>query len=181
MTFTFRIFKFHIITKICLAMIFCICSLRLTAQSSTTRVQIVSFEQLQTLMQPHPDTVRVINFWATTCPPCIAEMPSFDRFHREYSVSKESRKVVQVVFVSLDFKRDIQSKVIPFAKKRGFGAKIMCLGPPKSTEIDGIDISWSGAIPATLIIGTKARERTFYEGKMEYDELKNATLKYVLP
>lgn len=29
--------------------------------------------------------VAVINYWATWCPPCIAEMPSFQKLHDDYS------------------------------------------------------------------------------------------------
>ncbi len=144
-------------------------------------VEIITFDRLQTLMQPNPDTVRIINFWATTCRPCIEEMPSFDRFHREYSIPKDGVKPVQVLFVSLDFKRDVETKVIPFVKKRGVQATVVFLGPPKSAEIDGVDASWSGSIPATLIVGTKAGQRSFYEKKMEYDELKDFVKTYLFP
>lgn len=148
---------------------------------SKTLVEIITFDRLQALMQPNPDTVRIINFWATTCRPCIEEMPSFDRFHREYSLSKDGQKPVQVLFVSLDFKRDIETKVVPFVKKRGIQAPVVFLGPPKSAEIDGVDASWSGSMPATLIIGTKAGQRSFYEKKMEYDELKDFVKTYLFP
>lgn len=48
--------------------------------------------------------VIVINFWATWCPPCIAEMPSLDRLYQNYKsnenvvflfVSNEETKVIQ--------------------------------------------------------------------------------------
>jgi cytochrome c biogenesis protein CcmG, thiol:disulfide interchange protein DsbE len=41
--------------------------------------------------------VVVLNFWATWCPPCVAEMPSLERLHR--SLSAEG---VAVVTVSTD-------------------------------------------------------------------------------
>lgn len=144
-------------------------------------VEIITFDRLQALMQPNPDTVRIINFWATTCRPCIEEMPSFDRFYREYSVSKDGAKPVQVLFVSLDFKRDIETKVVPFVKKRGIMAPVVFLGPPKSAEIDGVDASWSGSMPATLIIGTKVGQKSFCEKKLEYDELKDFVKTYLFP
>lgn len=144
-------------------------------------VEIITFDRLQALMQPNPDTVRIINFWATTCRPCVEEMSSFDRFYREYSVPKDGAKPVQVLFVSLDFERDVETKVIPFVKKRGVQAPVVFLGPPQSAQIDGVDASWSGSIPATLIVGTKAGQRSFYEKKMEYDELKDFVKTYLFP
>ncbi|MFT4611066.1 MAG: thiol-disulfide isomerase/thioredoxin [Glaciecola sp.] len=40
--------------------------------------------------------VIVINFWATWCPPCIAEMPSLDKLYQQY----EANDAVVFLFVS---------------------------------------------------------------------------------
>ncbi len=48
------------------------------------------------------DTTYVINFWATWCKPCVAELPAFD------SLSKVSN--VKILLVSLDFKEDLERK-----------------------------------------------------------------------
>jgi thiol-disulfide isomerase/thioredoxin len=154
---------------------------RKSTLQKNTSIETITFERLRLLMQPNPDTVRIINFWATTCRPCVEEMPSFERVHREYSVPPKGQKPVQVLFVSLDFKRDVETKVIPFVKKRGLSAPVVFWGMPKSAEIDGVDSAWSGSIPATLIVGTKKGERAFYEKKIEYEELKDFVKTYLFP
>lgn len=43
------------------------------------------------------DKVRVINFWATWCHPCLKEMPEFNKVHKDYS-----GKDLEVIGVALD-------------------------------------------------------------------------------
>ena len=45
----------------------------------------------------------VLNFWSTTCPPCIAEMPTFELLHRKYGD--------KVNFVMLNIDKDINDAI----------------------------------------------------------------------
>ena len=107
------------------------------------------------------DTTYVINFWATWCKPCVAELPSFD------SLSKISN--VKILLVSLDFKEDIEKKVNPFLAKNKITMECVVLDEINGNDfIDKIDKSWSGAIPATLF--KRNCNRYFVEKKIHLHE-----------
>ena len=56
------------------------------------------------------DKVVVLNFWATWCPPCVAEMPSMQQLYTDYN-----NKVVFMFVTS-----DDHEKVTSFLKKKGY-------------------------------------------------------------
>lgn len=94
----------------------------------------------------HEDTSYIINFWATWCKPCVEELPAFDSLYAE---SKNTP--VKVILVSLDFKEELNKKVIPFLIKHNIKAPCVLLDEVNGNDfIDKISPSWSGAIPATL-------------------------------
>ena len=106
--------------------------------------------------------VLVINFWATFCKPCVAEIPSFIKIVNNYKSSQ-----VKLMLVSLDLPSYYPAKIAAFAKKQHFNTNIVWL---QETNADyfcpKIDTTWSGSIPATLIVNTKTGHRKFFEGEM---------------
>jgi len=61
--------------------------------------------------------VVFINFWATWCPPCIAEMPNINKLYQQY---EDDEKVV-FLMISLDKKFDT---AIDFLEKKGYAFDI---------------------------------------------------------
>ncbi len=98
------------------------------------------------------ENVYVINFWATWCAPCIKELPYFEKLNAE-------NKNVKVILVSLDSKKDLDKKLIPFIEKRKLKSKVLLLADKDyNTWLSKVDTDWSGAIPATLIISGKKKQ-----------------------
>ncbi len=140
--------------------------------------QIVeSFDDFAPLMkQTKTDTTYVINFWATWCPPCVRELPYFEQLQKSTPQQK-----IKIILVSLDFRKDLETKLKPFLKQKQFSALIVALLDSKQQQwIEKVDSTWSGALPATLVY--RGSEREFKEGEFEnFDELHNFVQEFLDP
>lgn len=123
------------------------------------------FSDLQSIIDAEEKSPLVINFWATSCPPCIKEMPHFSQLEREQDDLK-------VLLVSLDEVKDLNSRVYPFVAKYNITPEVVVLKDQNySAWTDKIDTSWYGALPATLIIKA-GNKRKFKFGSYEsFEEL----------
>lgn len=135
--------------------------------SYSQNTSIYKIDNLLKRIHNSSDTTYIVNFWATWCKPCVAELPDFNKIDSLYIEQK-----IKVILVSLDFKEDISSKLIPFIAKRKFKSEILVLDEINGNQfINKISESWSGAIPATLITKNNNQISNFYEKKLSYDFL----------
>jgi thiol-disulfide isomerase/thioredoxin len=138
-------------------------SLMVSAQSKT--VKLITYPQLEKRVS-NADTVYIVNFWATWCGPCVAELPNFDKLQQTYKGQK-----VKVLLVSMDFKSKLNT-VKTFAKGKNLVSEVYLADKPSEQMfIDEIDKNWSGALPGTMIVNAKKGIRKFYEKEFTYDEL----------
>jgi len=136
-------------------------------------VKSFDYELLADYLKIEDDEIKVVNFWATWCAPCIKELPHFEKINSEYK-----KKGVEVILVSLDMAKQVEKALIPFIKRRKLGSDVVHLHDVDADVwINKVDPSWSGAIPATLII-SKDR-RAFFEKEFTYDELQSEILKFI--
>ncbi len=132
-------------------------------------VQVLKITDLEKRIRNNSDTIYVVNFWATWCAPCVKELPAFDSINNTFQKNR-----VKVLLVSMDFKEDLESKLLPFINKKKLVSEVVLLD-----EINGnyfipkVSEHWSGALPATLIVESKKKVNSFFEKKLKYEFLKN--------
>jgi peroxiredoxin len=107
--------------------------------------------------------VLFLNFWATWCPPCRAEIPDFVEAY-----GQEKAKGLEILGVSLDTKgKDV---VAAFVEKYKINYPIV-LETRKTTEQLVGDYEPGQYIPTTIVIDKQGRIRDKKVGQMEKQEL----------
>jgi thiol-disulfide isomerase/thioredoxin len=137
------------------------------AATAQEQAKMVKLPELQELITSKGDNIKVINFWATWCAPCVKEMPLFEKLGQE-------RKDVKVTLVSLDLDLDPDpAKVHKFVARKKLQSQVLILDEKDpNSYIEQIEKTWSGALPATIIINSKTGQRKFVERELHEGELE---------
>ena len=128
--------------------------------------QLVKLPELQKLIH-EPGLVKVVNFWATWCGPCVKEMPFFEKLNNE-------DKNIEVILVSMDYDLDPDpAKVKRFIERKKILSKVVILAEENPNEwIEKIDNSWTGALPSTLVVNPQSGKRKFIQGELKEGDLE---------
>ena len=122
------------------------------------------FDEFEHILHQDNDTTYLINFWATWCSPCVAELPYIDAMNNQYKDSKFKN-----ILVSLDFEKQIDTRLVSFLNTNKIQSDIVVLLDGKSSRwIDKVDSQWSGAIPITIIYNKD--KRLFFEKQFHSEQ-----------
>lgn len=106
-------------------------------------------------MKQFEGKVIFLNFWATWCPPCIAEMPGINNLYQEV-------KDGNVEFVMLSLDQDFE-KAKNFRKNKGFDFEIYKVAGPIPQMYS------SNSIPTTYVIDAEGNLALTHLGMGDFD------------
>jgi thiol-disulfide isomerase/thioredoxin len=140
------------------------------ALASSANAQTIPVWKLNDLTSAIRDAKEptIINFWATFCKPCIAELPYFQALANKYK-----DQGVKLIMVSLDLKEAYPQKVNTFTRKLKLTSPVVFLDESNADEFCPIvDSSWSGAIPASIFVNNKTGYKKFFEEELSKEKLE---------
>lgn len=100
-----------------------------------------------------------INFWATWCPPCRAEMPSLNKLYQQFKQDKD------VVFIFADADGNLE-KSGKFVAKRKYEMPVFKIVSKLPETL------FAGALPTTIIFDKQGRLALHHEGIANYADQK---------
>lgn len=168
----------------CILLLLLVCfSMKLSAQQANKPIDVYkkegvsvkayNFKTFEHYLHIQNDTTYVINFWATWCKPCVAELPNFEKLNTQYKGQK-----VKVILVSLDMKKQVEKSLLPFIKRKNLQSEVVFLNDPDADSwIGKVDKNWSGAIPATVIYNKVNRK--FYEQSFTFEALEKELKQFI--
>ncbi len=118
-------------------------------------LQLMNSKGEKVSMEQYRGKVIFINFWATWCPPCVAEMPGINKMYNDIDKDK-----IEVLMVSFDqkFEKAVQYKT---KNKYDFEVYASAAAIPAMYE--------SQSIPTTYVINSKGELVFTHKGMADYN------------
>jgi peroxiredoxin len=115
-------------------------------------------DALRALRKGNPDKFRLVNFWATWCPPCVAEFSELVTIHRIYR-----HRDFELITVSRN-RPDEEKAVLAFLKKQQASNRNLIFASTDTEKlVNAFDPDWQGQVPYTVVIAP--------DGKILYREV----------
>ena len=146
--------------KIIIAAIFLFLPLVAYGQDAPPRLTLKDINGRDIRLSDYRGKVVLINFWATWCPPCRAEIPYLMKLQHDYG-----SRGLQVIGIT--YPPQTLSEVRRFVRKKRMNYPIG-LGTEKTKSL----LTSSETLPTTVVIGADGRIRDIIDGILLPDEFE---------
>jgi thiol-disulfide isomerase/thioredoxin len=137
-------------------------------------VELADAATLTKLRKNESGKLRLVNFWATWCGPCITEFPELIAINRMYR-----QRAFEMVTVAANFP-DEKKEVLAFLKKQEASTtNLLFANNDKYKLMEAFDPTWNNALPYTMLISPQGEAIYKVQGPIDDLELKRAIVKFL--
>ena len=124
------------------------------------------------MVAEHKGKVLLVNFWATYCVPCRAEMPKLVLLQKKWKA-----RGFDLVTVSAD-EVEQEAQALQFLQKNGVQAPFYRKQAKSDDKfINGIDPKWSGELPASYLYDKAGRKVKSFFGEVDLAQVEREITK----
>lgn len=105
----------------------------------------------------------ILNFWATWCPPCEAEMPHFQKYYNQHAAQDN----VEIIGVNATYAKEKIERVEQFV--RSYDLTFSILLEPTGTVAEQYEVL---TIPATFFIDAEGKVQRQIKGPLDLEALQ---------
>ncbi len=149
---------------------------KIDAESVT--IQPVDAEGLRKLRMNNASNdkskLRLINFWATWCGPCVSEFPDIMDIHRWYR-----QRDFEVVSVAAHFPDEKEEALAFLKKQKATNPNLFFGDTDKYKMIEAFDPDWNGTLPYTMLIDPTGDVLYKVQGPIDVLKVKRIIVKYL--
>jgi len=116
-------------------------------ESGPVTLQPASADDFKALRKNSSGKLRLVNFWATWCAPCVQEMPEVQTMLRMYG-----HRAFEVVTVSINYPDEQPGALAALAKLHATSRNLILGSTDIYTLLAALDPGWNAAVPYTMLI-----------------------------
>jgi len=137
-------------------------------------VEMADAEALRALRKGDGEKVRLVNFWATWCGPCVAEFPALVEINRMYR-----GRPFEFVSVSANFPNEKKEVLKFLTKTQASNRNLLFASEDKFAMFAAFDKDLDGVLPVTVLLSPKGEVLYQHAGEIDPLRLKREILKAI--
>lgn len=149
----------------------------LNTQTKNPQIDTLSSGRVRELIKKDSAQITLVNVWASWCKPCLKELPALIKLRKEFSL-----KDVNVILISADDIELLDSDVKNVLEKAGVDFPSYIKAEIKDDAfINGLDSTWSGALPTTFIFDYNGKLLETMVGEQTFQQFQEAIKRHRKP
>ncbi len=136
-------------------------------ESQPVTLTPASADDFKVLRKNDSGKLRLVNFWATWCAPCVQEMPEIQTMLRMYG-----HRAFEVVTVSINYPDEKSAALVALQKLHASSRNLILGSTDIYTLLGAFDPDWNAAVPYTMLIKPNGEVAYKNQGQINPLELR---------